>query len=226
VNAFDRLTDALVCRAARRWPADVTDSLLREWRAELAALQANRQGGSASRAWRQLAFALSIACSPTTEPRASVGSECRRVAITFARAGRQFVLALAVALLATFVAGGMHDVAGQLVTRNRYDVEPATWWYATAHVGGDIIGLAIMGVVAVFALRRTRVAARPAAVLVMPLALASYLVYLAGHSSGGYGPTNLIPAQGAAAIGGWALVLLVAVGVGRRLAAAGRRRGP
>jgi len=223
VNALDRLTDALVRRAARRWPADVADSMLREWRAELAALQTNPQVGSPARAWRQLAFALSLACSPTAEPRGSIGSECKRIAITFARAGRQFVLALGVVLLARFVAVGMRDLAGQLVTHNRYDVEPATWWYVTAHAGADIIGLAIMGLVAVFALRRTRMAILPAAVLIAPLALASYLVYLAGHSSDRYGSSDLIPAQGAAAIGAWALVLLIAVGVGRRLAAAGRR---
>lgn len=223
MNTFDRLADALVRRAARRWPADVADSMLREWRAELAAVQTQPQVRPAARAWRQLAFALSLACSPTAEPRGSIGSESKRIAIAFARAGRQFVLALGVVLLARFVVVGMHDLAGQLVNHNRYDLEPATWWYVTAYVGADIVGLAIMGLVAVFVLRRTRMAIRPAVVLIVPLALASYLVHLAGHSGDGYGPGDLIPAQGAAAIGAWALVLLVVVGVGRRLAGAGRR---
>ena len=223
MKALDRLTDALVRRAARRWPSDVAESLLREWRAELATLQTQPQIGSAATAWRQLAFALSLACSPTAEPRGSMGSECKRMAITLARVGRQFVLALGVVVLARFVAVGMRDLADQLVTHNRYDVEPATWWYVTAYAGADIVGLAIMGLVAMFALRRTRMAVRPAAVLIVPLALASYLVYLAGHAGNGYGSSGLIPAQGMAAIGAWALVLIVAVGIGRRLAAAGRR---
>jgi hypothetical protein len=223
VNTFDRLADALVQRAARRWPADAADSMLREWRAELAALQTQPQTRPAARAWRQLAFALSLACSPTAEPRGSIGSECKRIAVTFARAGRQFVLAFGVVLLARFVVVGMHVLAGQLVTHNRYDVEPATWWHVTAYVGADIVGLAIMSLVAVFALRRTRLAIRPAAVLIVPLALASYLVYLAANSNDAYGSGELIRAQGATSIGAWALVLLAAVGVGRRLAAAGRR---
>ena len=223
MKALDRLTDALVRRAARRWPSDVAESLLREWRAELATLQTQPQIGSAATAWRQLAFSLSLACSPTAEPRGSMGSECKRMAITLARVGRQFVLALGVVVLARFVAVGMRDLAGQLVTHNRYDVEPATWWYVTAYAGADIVGLAIMGLVAVFALRRTRMAVRPSAVLIVPLALASYLVYLAGRAGNGYGPSSLIPAQGMAAIGAWALVLIVAVGIGRRLAVAGRR---
>lgn len=223
MNAFDRLADALVRRAARRWPADVTESMLREWRAELAALQTQPHVGPTTRTWRQLAFALSLACSPTAEPRGSIGSECKRIAIAFARTGRQFVLALGVVLLARFVVVGMRDLASQLVNHNRYDLEPATWWHVTAYVGADIVGLAIMGLVAVFALRRTRIAVRPAAVLIVPLALASYFVYLAANSNDVYSSGDLIQAQGAAAIGAWALVLLVAVGVGRRLATAGRR---
>ena len=57
-----------------------------------------------------------------------------------------------------------------------------------------------------------------------PAALASYLVYLARHAGAGYGPTfDLIRAQGAAAIGAWTIVMIVAVAAGRRMAAAGRR---
>jgi hypothetical protein len=235
VNALDRLTDALVRRAARRWPADMADSLLREWRAELATLRACPHTSPSKRIWREVAFALSLACSPTTEPRTSLSHGWKRAGTALGGVARQLVLSLGVAVLAVFVASGMGDLANQLVTRNRYDVEPATWWYVTAHVGTDVVGLAIVGLVAVFTARRFGGAVglgppggapviQRSILLVVPLALASYLVYLARHAANGYGPTfELIRAQGAAAIGAWTIVMIVAVAAGRRMAAAGRR---
>ncbi|HZD99704.1 MAG TPA: hypothetical protein VE132_16255, partial [Micromonosporaceae bacterium] len=235
MNALDRLTDALVRRAARRWPADMADSLLREWRAELATLRARPHISPSKRIWRQVAFALSLACSPTTEPRTSLSHGWKRAGTALAGVARQLVLSLGVAVLAVFVASGMGDLANQLVTRNRYDVEPATWWYVTAHVGTDVLGLAIVGLVAVFTARRFGGAVglgppggapviQRSILLVVPLALASYLVYLARHAGNGYGPTfELIRAQGAAAIGAWTIVMIVAVAAGRRMAAARRR---
>ncbi len=159
MNALDRVTDALVRRAALRWPPDMAESLLREWRAELASLQARPQTSAVHRIWRQIAFAVSLACSPTTEPRTSMGRGWARVGSTVGWVGRRLVGSFGVALLATFVAGGMGDLADQLVNHNRYDIEPASWWYITAHVGTTVVGLALVSLVAVFvgtAIRRGR----------------------------------------------------------------------
>ena len=213
----------------------MADSLLREWRAELAMLRAQPHTSAGHRVWRQVAFASSLACSPTTEPKTSIGRGWKRAGAALGAIARHVVLSLAVAVLALFVADGMGDLANQLINHNRYDIEPATWWFVTAHVGTDVVGLAIVGLVAVFIGRRfggTIGSAQPgraavvqhSIVLVVPLALASYLVYLARHEGNGYGPSfELVRALGVAAIGAWAIVMIVAVAAGRRLAAAGRR---
>nr|WP_296070336.1 hypothetical protein [uncultured Actinoplanes sp.] len=56
----DRLAQALVARAARRWPADLAAGMAREWHAELASMD----DGSTL---RKLRFALSLAVSPAVE---------------------------------------------------------------------------------------------------------------------------------------------------------------
>ena len=59
MSALTSVTSWLVRLAARRWPADVRDEMIREWEAELAAL--THEGG---RPAGRLGFALSLAASP------------------------------------------------------------------------------------------------------------------------------------------------------------------
>jgi len=62
-----RFADACVTTAARRWPEDLATTMAYEWRAELAALRADRALHPMVRAWRSLRFAMSLAVSPSVE---------------------------------------------------------------------------------------------------------------------------------------------------------------
>jgi hypothetical protein len=60
----DRLARAGVAAAARRWPADLSETMRDEWLAELAALDRPGPGGSA---YRKLTFAVSLLLSPAVD---------------------------------------------------------------------------------------------------------------------------------------------------------------
>jgi len=91
MNAADRIADALLRLAARRWPAEVRDELAREWAAAVHALRTDPEAGAARRATRQLRFAFSLALRrrSTTSMgwRMAGGRVCRRLA---GRSGRSW----------------------------------------------------------------------------------------------------------------------------------------
>jgi hypothetical protein len=67
MGPIERFTDACVTSAGRRWPADLSETMTYEWRAELAALRTNPGLNSMKRWWRAITFALSLACSSAVE---------------------------------------------------------------------------------------------------------------------------------------------------------------
>jgi hypothetical protein len=66
-TVVERLARAGVAAAARRWPDDLAEVLLPEWYAELSALRLDARLTGARRAYRMLAFAGSLAVSPTAD---------------------------------------------------------------------------------------------------------------------------------------------------------------
>jgi hypothetical protein len=71
-GVVNRLADACITSAARRWPEGLSTTMAYEWRAELAALRADRTLHPVIRAWRGLRFALSLAVSPSVESEKSM----------------------------------------------------------------------------------------------------------------------------------------------------------
>ncbi|MET7418751.1 hypothetical protein [Dactylosporangium sp. NPDC005555] len=63
MTAADRLAEALLRFAARRWPASVREEQSREWSAELHALRTEPGAGAGRRALGQLRFAFSLAAA-------------------------------------------------------------------------------------------------------------------------------------------------------------------
>ena len=64
---IDRLARFGVATAARRWPADLSEIMAREWQAELDAIREDPRHGRWMRAGRTITFAGSLALSPAVE---------------------------------------------------------------------------------------------------------------------------------------------------------------
>jgi hypothetical protein len=232
VNAFDRLTDALVRRAARRWPAEVAESLLREWRAELAVLQTQPHTGTGHRIWRQVAFASSLAFSPSSVADGRISSGWRQLS-QWGRAGQQFALMLGIALATMVVARAMNEIAFQVLTGNNWRALPPRSVQAIGTVAAQLLGIVIMTIVGAWLSRRSRPALETlrsgsilrAAYFVVPLGVAEYVVHVADA-----GIEDLYVLQGypfqpqaAVAIGAWTIVMVFSVAASLRLAARGKR---
>jgi hypothetical protein len=102
-----RLAGALLRAAARRWPAELRDDLLREWKAELHVL-----AGRGKR-WRMLRFAASLATSPAGGPivdRAVLHRRLRRTAGVLLLAPPACVAVVVLAAAVLRVAFGALDV--------------------------------------------------------------------------------------------------------------------
>src|SRR5215468_3312993 len=67
MNPIDRLARRCVTTAARRWPADLSDRLSREWCAELDALREDPTSGPLGRARLAIGFAASLLVRPGVE---------------------------------------------------------------------------------------------------------------------------------------------------------------
>lgn len=72
MNAADRLAEAWLRLAARRWPDDLRAEQHQEWQAELAELRRDPDRGPLARSLAQLRFAASLACSPPVEDEGGV----------------------------------------------------------------------------------------------------------------------------------------------------------
>jgi hypothetical protein len=231
VNTLDRITDALVRHAARRWPADVAESLLREWRAELATLQTQPHSNAGPRMWRQVAFASSLAFSPSNGVDGPASAGWRQLS-QWVRAAQQFAVMLGIALAAMVVARAMNELAFQVLTGNDWQSLPARSVQGIGTVAAQVLGVVIMATAGAWLSRRSRPALDTlrsgsilrAAYFVVPLGVAQYVVHAAdrlkelnGLQGYPYQP------QAAAAIGAWTMVMVFSVAVALRLAARGKR---
>ena len=106
--------DALLRSAARRWPDDIADDMLREWRAELAAVPTTTR--RARTAWQRFTFAVSLACSPGPGRTPSVaGIWSDRAATT--GLGLAYLAMLGGVVLASTAIAGVNESAGSYVGR-------------------------------------------------------------------------------------------------------------
>src|SRR5689334_3993348 len=110
MKPIDRLTRTCVVVAARRWPADLSEDLRREWCAELDALRVDSTSRPLGRAWLAITFAASLLVRPAVE---AAGTASR----TWRDRGRDVGSALlgaamlsAVVLLAAGVFNVVHDL--------------------------------------------------------------------------------------------------------------------
>jgi hypothetical protein len=92
LGMFDRFADACLVIGARRWPDDLAELMVREWRAELAALRADHALRSV---WTATRFAVSLALSRPVESERPEVSQRRAQA-----ARKQLIVSLTVLIVA------------------------------------------------------------------------------------------------------------------------------
>lgn len=105
MTAVDRLAEALLRLAARRWPAEVREEQAREWSAELHALRAE-PGSAGRRALGQLRFAVSLAAASPVEDEDGVPRGWREGLPEVSRALRPVGVLVLFGVLAAGPAGG------------------------------------------------------------------------------------------------------------------------
>lgn len=213
--------------AARRWPAAIRDGMAAEWRAELVVLRHDPRLGRGARTWRQLAFAVSLACSPAVgkEDPMTLTWRDRVPALGFA-VGRIAVYT-GIAFAAELLPRATADLWYQISTQNKYLPVPRGEDIAgtLAAMVLALVAMALLGVAA------ARLAPRPggrplavAAFVTVPLGLAGYVVYYAGGRYQVHAVLNTGPPP-AALLGFavWTVVATAALAGALRLAASGRR---
>jgi hypothetical protein len=121
MSILSGFTGACVRLAVERWPAEMRDDLAREWLAELAELAHDREIGSVARAWRQLTYAASLACSPAVEPENAAPRVWREELPSFGRAGQQLLLVGGLAVVASWVTALWPDMAASVLSAVRGD---------------------------------------------------------------------------------------------------------
>jgi hypothetical protein len=115
-GGLDRLARAGLAAAARRWPADLSEIMAREWAAELEAIRNDPGLGRLARARRTIAFAGSITLSPAVE---EDGAE----PITWANRAASLTRPAAVAAGLTLLAAALFDAVHLVYRHSR--VSPA-----------------------------------------------------------------------------------------------------
>ncbi|MFF5231729.1 hypothetical protein [Dactylosporangium sp. NPDC000521] len=107
MTAFDRLAEALLRLAARRWPAPVREVQLQEWSAELHALRTEPGAGAGRRAFEQLRFAFSLAAAAPVDDEDGVPRGWRDALPAAGRALQPFAVLVFFGLIATGPAAGL-----------------------------------------------------------------------------------------------------------------------
>jgi hypothetical protein len=102
-SPVDRIAQLAVRTAARRWPADLAETMTREWQAELGTLRTDRTLGRWTKTWRTIAFAGSLALSPAVE---EAGAE----PITWSERAATMARPAAIAAGVTMVAAALFNV--------------------------------------------------------------------------------------------------------------------
>ena len=219
VRVIDRVTDAWVNSAARRWPDDLSHTMRREWHAELAALRADRAVGAVVRTWRAITFAASLALSRSVESESPMSAPSPRFLSTLGRAMVAAVSVFGVALLAL-------ALFGLASASNEGNINQ---YFSASTVAGVIVfwivlAVGIMGWIGTVAGRRgfTWVhwsPAKSAIACTAPLGIAMWLVL--GMSPYGFRSSQWVD-PGFAALA-WIMVSAGTVTLALRLIAAGRR---
>ncbi|HEY3009772.1 MAG TPA: hypothetical protein VGJ63_17135 [Micromonosporaceae bacterium] len=221
MNLVDRLTDACVARAARRWPADISGAMAREWRAELNALRADVAVGEWTRSARAIAFAASLACSPAVEAEGDPAPTWRDRATGLGRAATALAGAAGVTLLAAALFNAVHDVYRLLDPRVSTSASVAA---DAAMVVAAAVAMSWLGAVAA---RRGPLApghrsGTTVVLFTVPLGLAIFVFLLVGNE------IDVMPFMGwidiAPGVATWTALTAVAVGLAMRHVAAGRPR--
>lgn len=176
VRLIDRMTDACVSSAARRWPEELSHTMRREWHAELAALRADRAVGAAVRTWRAVRFAVSLALSPSVEPEHPLSAPSPGLLSSLGRAMVAAVGVFGVALLAA----GLFGLASSPIEGN-IDQYYSTTTVAVINAIWILLAVGIMGWIGTIAGRRGftwphRSPAMSAIGCAAPLGIAMWLV--------------------------------------------------
>ncbi|MEV0134610.1 hypothetical protein AB0H83_39890 [Dactylosporangium sp. NPDC050688] len=191
MTAADRLAEALLRLAARRWPAEVREEQAREWAAELHALRAE-PGSAGRRALGQLRFAFSLAAASPVEDEDGVPRGWREGLPEVSRALRPIGVLVLFGVLAAGPAGGvLRTLSEWLLGLAGVEI---TWPAGTAvTVGTSVPPLLVLTAAAWWLGRRMQVglaglrrlgAAGPAAAAPAALAVAFALLVVGAQSAG------------------------------------------
>lgn len=124
MSPIARFTDACIRAAARRWPDHLADLLTREWHAELDHVRRDPQAGWPARIWRQLAFAVSLACSPAAGSESPLRWRTRLTGL--GSAGERLVMLVGAGVLA-YLAPTMGAEAWQLTVEQHRELSLPIW---------------------------------------------------------------------------------------------------
>lgn len=220
MNPVDRVARACVTAAARRWPAELSQTMSLEWCAELDAVRDDPTTGPVTRAWRAAAFAGSIALSPPVE---AAGTEPVTWRDRAGGAGRALTALSGVAAV-TLLAAALFNATHLGYHRARPHLPPVG--DALVDAGLLTVAAGLMAWAAAVAARRCPLPARRPATAVVRLTVASgaatYAFLLAGNR------VAVMPFMGwmdiAPAVVAWVVLTGMSAAAATRYAAAGRRR--
>lgn len=221
MSVLDRFAYTCLDAAARRWPDELSETMSREWNAELAAIRVDPALGLFARSRRMIAFAMSLACSSAVEADGSAALDWRGRVSGIGRALSSLAGVVGVALLAAALFNVVHETYYRI-----QDFAPAAFGPVT-----DVALLAVavtsMSWIGVVAARRGAFAAAgrsatvAAVIYTVPLGLAMYGFLLAGNR------VRLNPFMGwidiAPGMAAWTVLTALAVGLATRLVRSGRR---
>jgi hypothetical protein len=218
VGLLDRFARACVAAAASRWPADLSEVMAREWRAELDALRVDTALGSLTRHRRAVAFAVCLLVFPAVE---AAGAAPRTWRDRAAGPGRVLTALSAVAGV-TLLAGALFVVVHDANHGLARLVSPAVRTLADIGLLAAAAGAMWLIGAAAARLPLTKRPVAAAVVCAVPVGLAMYAFLLSGNR------VAVMPFMGwvdlAPGVAAWVLLTAASVGAAARFVASGRRR--
>ncbi|MEV4756692.1 hypothetical protein AB0J86_16470 [Micromonospora sp. NPDC049559] len=179
------LADRLLRVASRRWPVELREAMLAEWRAELAAIGADRTLRRLVRVLRRLRFALSLAGSPPVEDEQGVPRGWRELLPEFGKGLRPVLMLLGATLLCDLLGWGARDVSAAVLAGVRggppsFSRDGIDWAGNVATLAGLVLATGLAALVGAALGRRLPVAwahrgrlGAAGSALVAPLVLAA-----------------------------------------------------
>jgi hypothetical protein len=164
MSPITRFTDACLSSAARRWPDGLGDMMAREWHAEMDFARRDPRSRPVARLWRQVAFALSLACSPAPDPGrdALVGWRGRMVGL--APGALRTVALIGIGILAGVINDLAWNTNGVIFSSFDHGIvyrtfgwwhgDPPDWVSTAANAVTMVAGIAAMVLLGRFAHRR------------------------------------------------------------------------